>query len=145
MTTFLATPIDCCGLRLPLIAGCHATAERTQNTISPNGFKNILRKIENRAPLFITSTVLVIPGLTRNPVLFQIFMKLDAGSVIPVPDQVRDDGSGTFMTVRKQFNFELRHRLLARIILKKMPHDELYGGLVNMIVFASIREMGPAV
>jgi hypothetical protein len=42
--------------------------------------------------------VFVIPGLTRNPLFFQSFTLLDAGSVIPVPDQVRDDGSGTGMT-----------------------------------------------
>ena len=38
--------------------------------------------------------IFVIPGLTRNPAVFQILMLLDAGSVIPVPDQVRDDVSG---------------------------------------------------
>jgi hypothetical protein len=42
--------------------------------------------------------VFVIPGLTRNPLFFQSITLLDAGSVIPVPDQVRDDGSGTGMT-----------------------------------------------
>jgi len=31
---------------------------------------------------------IVIPGLTRNPVLFQRFTQLDAGSVIP--DLIRD-------------------------------------------------------